>query len=864
MNSSCLRKINNISISSDILLNLPRQKLTNGLKSKSKVNTNSSCNLSLYSIIKVQTSNHNTQNINNKSFNLSNKDLDQLKFQWHTQRFMSVTKNSNPKQVTQKATIHETNVVQKTKTITPLIKGDITKLSNELNKSNALITVDKKSASKIILTPKALGLPEKKMTWQTRKEILKIFFQYIWPKDDPAVKFRVVFALCLLFASKILNVSVPYFFKYAIDKLNAKPIPGSKLMTYIYASLIGYGVARLGANASQEGRNAVFASVAQKAIRKAAKSIFYHLHGLDCNFHLTRQTGALTRAIDRGTKGINQVLHALVFHVGPTILEISMVCCILTKRFGFAYALVALTTIAAYTAFTLTTTTWRTKIRRRMNMADNQASAHATDSLINFEVVKSFCNEGFETKIYDKSLAKYEKAATQSMASLAFLNSGQNAIFSIALSVMMLMAANGVVGGVFTVGDIVMINSLIFQLSVPLHFLGSVYRETTQSLMDMDLMFRLQNIKSSVPEIEAAPEIDLDRKGGEIRFEDVTFGYNKERKPILNHISFTIPAGSRVAFVGPSGGGKSTILRLLQRFYDPQEGKIYIDDQDISKVRIRSLRHSFGIVPQDTPLFNQSIFYNIAYAKPDATPEEVYEAAKKAKIHDVIVNQFPDGYNTKVGQRGTMISGGEKQRVALARAILKNPRILLFDEATSALDTTTERSIMNNIDELLKERKKEQKKIDLHHHTTIFIVHRLSTVVNCDEIFVLENGTIAERGTHWDLLYKNGLYAKMWRAQQQADGDPYSKTTKENPIQSEEKIVDVQEAAVAATSTNIDIDPVTDKSEIQSEISDAATETTFVNEEDKVVSNTSTPIENTTTTTTSNITNTTTSTIEKM
>jgi len=739
---------------------------------------------------------------------------------------MSVTKNS--KNVTQKASIHETNgIKQKTKTITPLLKGDITKLSNDLNKTNAIVTLDKKSASKIILTPKALGLPEKKMTWKTRKEILKIFFQYIWPKDEPAVKIRVVFALCLLVLSKILNVTVPYFFKYAIDQLNAKPVPGSKLLTYIYASLIGYGVARLGANVTQESRNAVFASVAQKAIRKASKSIFFHLHSLDCNFHLTRQTGALTRAIDRGTKGINQVLHALVFHIGPTILEISMVCCILIKRFGIAYALVALSTIAAYTAFTLTTTTWRTKIRRRMNMADNQASAHATDSLINFEVVKSFCNEGFETKIYDKSLAKYEKAATQSMASLAFLNSGQNAIFSIALSTMMLMAANGVIGGAFTVGDIVMINSLIFQLSVPLHFLGSVYRETTQSLLDMDLMFRLKKIKTSVPEIENAPLINLDRKGGEIRFENVTFGYNKDRQPILDNISFKIPAGSRVAFVGPSGSGKSTILRLLQRFYDPQNGKIYIDDQDISQVKIRSLRNSFGIVPQDTPLFNQSIYYNIAYAKPDAKPEEIYEAAKKAHIHDVIVNQFPEGYDTKVGQRGTMISGGEKQRVALARAILKNPRILLFDEATSALDTTTERAIMNNIDELLKENNKKDQKITLHHHTTIFVVHRLSTVVNCDEIFVLDKGNIVERGSHWDLLYKNGKYAKMWKAQQQADGDPLqSKKSKE-----EAKVIDVNEAAAAATSTNIDIDPVTDKSEIQSEISDAASETTLVNEE---------------------------------
>lgn len=675
--------------------------------------------------------------------------------------------------------------------VEPLSRSEVQKLTNELNRSHAILSAqDRKNLSKVVLTPKQLGLPERKMTRDVKKQVLKIFLQNIWPKDDPAIRLRVVIALGLLFISKILNVSIPYFFKFAIDKLNAKPLPGSKVITLITASLIGYGAARLGANISQETRNAVFTSVAQKAIRKAARNIFLHLHGLDCNFHLTRQTGALTRSIDRGTKGINQVLHAMVFHIGPTILEIGMVCGILIRKFGFMYALVSLATITLYTCFTLTTTTWRTKIRRSMNIADNQASAHATDSLINFEVVKSFCNEEYETSRYDKYLERYEKAATKSMYSLAFLNSGQNAIFSVALSVMMLMASNGIIKGIFTVGDLVMVNSLIFQLSVPLHFLGSVYRETSQSLLDMDLMFRLQQIQSSIKEKKDASELNLKNKGGEIRFEDVTFGYRKDRKPILDHISFSIPAGSRVAIVGSSGSGKSTILRLLQRFYDPYSGKIYIDDQDITQVKIKSLRNSFGIVPQDTPLFNQSIYYNIAYAKPDATPEEIYEAAKKANIHDVIVHQFPDGYKTKVGQRGTMISGGEKQRVALARAILKNPKILLFDEATSALDTTTERAIMKNIDELLKkDNSGKEQKITLHnHHTTIFVVHRLSTVVNCDEIFVLDKGKIVERGNHWDLLYQNGLYAKMWRAQQQADPKPLTKTkTIEDEISNNEK-----------------------------------------------------------------------------
>lgn len=476
-------------------------------------------------------------------------------------------------------------------------------------------------------------------------------------------------AVTLLIGGKLLNVNVPVIFKLIVDALNTEPAVGASVMTVAGTVLVGYGAARLGSALFQELRNAIFGRVAQRAIRSAARNIFYHLQQLDLSFHLSRQTGGLVRAIDRGTKGINQILLSMVFHVVPTALEISLVCGILTYSFGASYAGVALLTLTAYSAFTFTTTAWRTKFRKQMNMADNEAATTATDSLLNFEAVKYFNNEKHEMRRYDRALEKYEQAAIKTATSLAFLNAGQNAIFSVALTAMMWMASTGIVGGSLTVGDLVMINGLVFQLSMPLNFLGTVYRETRQSLIDMDTMFRLQHVESRIVNRPGAKPLEL-TGGGEIVFDNVTFGYTPNR-PILKNVSFTVPAGKSVAFVGPSGCGKSTILRLLFRSFDPDSGQISIDRQPLQSITLESLRQSLGVVPQDTILFNQTIHYNIAYGRLDASEEEIIDAAKRAQIHDVIVGKFDGGYGTKVGERGLMISGGEKQRVQLARAFLK-------------------------------------------------------------------------------------------------------------------------------------------------------------------------------------------------
>lgn len=458
------------------------------------------------------------------------------------------------------------------------------------------------------------------------------------------------------------------------------------------------GATRIGATLFQELRNAVFASVAQKAIRKVARNVFDHLLRLDLNFHLSRQTGGLTRAIDRGTKGISFLLTSMVFHVVPTALEISLVCGILvrylsyllakyllltvvqTYQYGFQFAAITTSTMIAYTAFTITTTAWRTKFRRQANAADNRGATVAVDSLINYEAVKYFNNEKFEVARYDKALKKYEDASIKVTTSLAFLNSGQNMIFSTALAGMMYLAADGVATGALTVGDLVMVNQLVFQLSVPLNFLGSVYRELRQSLLDMETLFNLQKVNVTIQERPNAPPLAL-KRGGEIRFENVTFGYHPDR-PILRNATFTIPAGSKFAIVGPSGCGKSTILRLLFRFYDTQSGRILIDGQDVRDVSLDSLRQAIGVVPQDTPLFNDTIAHNIRYGRIDASDEEVYKAAERAHIHQLI-ERLPDGYQTAVGERGMMISGGEKQRLAISRLLLKNPQLLFFDEAVS-------------------------------------------------------------------------------------------------------------------------------------------------------------------------------------
>uniref|UniRef100_A0A1A8CAC3 Iron-sulfur clusters transporter ABCB7, mitochondrial n=1 Tax=Nothobranchius kadleci TaxID=1051664 RepID=A0A1A8CAC3_NOTKA len=590
-------------------------------------------------------------------------------------------------------------------------------------------------------------------------KILSAMLSYVWPKDRPDLRARVAISLGLLAGAKLTNVVVPFMFKYAVDELNQmsghmlnlNDAP-STVATMATAMLIGYGVSRTCSALFNELRNTVFGKVAQSSIRRIAKNVFLHLHNLDLGFHLSRQTGALSKAIDRGTRGISFVLSALVFNLGPTVFEMGLVSAILYHKCGGQFAAVALGTLSAYTLFTILVTQWRTQFRIEMNKADNAAGNAAIDSLLNYETVKYFNNEKYEAERYDEFLKIYESSSLKTTSTLAMLNFGQNAIFSVGLTAIMLLASKSITAGTMTVGDLVMVNGLLFQLSLPLNFLGTVYRETRQALIDMNTLFTLLSVDTKIKERNLAPPLRVTPQDATIRFEDVYFEYLEGQK-VLNGVSFEVPAGKKVAIVGGSGSGKSTVVRLLFRFYEPQRGNIYIAGQNIRDVSLDSLRKALGVVPQDAVLFHNTIFYNLQYGNIHATPEEVYQVARLAGLHDAIL-RMPHGYDTQVGERGLKLSGGEKQRVAIARSILKNPPILLYDEATSSLDSITEENILSSMREMVKDR------------TSLFIAHRLSTIVDADEIIVLSQGKVAERGSHRTLLSTPGsLYAELWNAQ---------------------------------------------------------------------------------------------------
>ena len=583
--------------------------------------------------------------------------------------------------------------------------------------------------------------------------ILRDMLPYLWPRGRTDLKARVVFALVALVLSKIVTVAAPYAFKYATDELTGDGSAIAAAVSVVLFLVVAYGFARIMMVVLAQLRDAVFARVSQRAVRELAVRTFHHLHALSLKFHLERRTGGLSRIVSRGTLGIDTVLRFALFNTFPTILEIVLVAGVLAWSFGWSYAAVILVTVVAYVWFTYAATEWRINIRRDMNAADTDANTKAVDSLLNFETVKYFGNEDHETARYARSMDAYEKAAVKTWVSLAVLNGGQAVIYSIGLTVVMIMSALAVRAGNGTVGDFVMVNALMIQLYMPLNFIGSSYREIKQGLIDVEQMFTLLKVNAEIKDKPGAPDLKVDE--ADVVFENVDFAYDPER-PILRNLSLRIPPGKTVAIVGPSGAGKSTISRLLYRFYDVKAGRVLIDGQDISQVTQKSLRAAIGMVPQDTVLFNDTIRYNIRYGRPDATDAEVEEAARLAQIHDFVMS-LPKGYDALVGERGLKLSGGEKQRVSIARTILKGPPILILDEATSALDSFTEQQIQAALKKVSEDR------------TTLVIAHRLSTVVDADEIIVLDKGQVAERGTHDELLARHGIYAAMWNRQRQAD-----------------------------------------------------------------------------------------------
>jgi len=585
----------------------------------------------------------------------------------------------------------------------------------------------------------SLHSPEPK-GWNTIRALLP----YLWE-----FKGRVIVALSFLVTAKLANVGVPLVMKEIVDGLGGKQAAAVLPLSL----LIVYGALRASNTLFAELRDIVFVRVARRAIRRVALQVFRHLHSLSLRFHLERQTGGVSRDIDRGTRGISTLLSYMLFSIIPVILEFSLVAAVLLSKFDWRFAAITFAAVAAYLGFTFGVTEWRMEIRRRANELDSKASSRAIDSLLNYETVKYFNNEEFEARRYDENLKQYESAEVKNETSLGVLNIGQSAIIAVALTLLMVLSAQGVVNGTLTLGDLVLVNGLLIQLYIPLNFLGMVYREIKQSLADMDKMFRLLRENREVEDRPGAPA--LVAGAAPVRFEHVGFAYEPQRQ-ILYDVSFEIPAGRTIAVVGPSGSGKSTLSRLLFRFYDVNSGRITINGQDVRDVAQTSLRATLGIVPQDTVLFNDTVFYNIRYGRPEASREEVFEAARAAHMHEFI-RSLPHGYETMVGERGLKLSGGEKQRVAIARAILKNPKIFVFDEATSALDSRSEKAIQAELAQIARER------------TTLVIAHRLSTIVDADQILVMDRGRIVERGTHRSLLEEGGTYAQMWALQQREE-----------------------------------------------------------------------------------------------
>ncbi|ACO74400.1 probable ABC transport protein, MsbA family [Laribacter hongkongensis HLHK9] len=582
--------------------------------------------------------------------------------------------------------------------------------------------------------------PTNRNDLQTLKTLVPYLLEFKW---------RVVLALSCLVAAKLANVSVPVFLKDVVDQLSGP----HAILALPMGLIAAYGLARLSTSVFGELRDAIFAKVTQRAIRRIAMQVFAHLQRLSLRFHLERQTGGMSRDIERGTKGIGFLLNFTLFNILPTLLEIALVAGILLWRYDWYFAVVTIGTIVAYITFTLTVTEWRMVFRRSMNDLDSKANSKAIDALLNYETVKYFGNERYEIQRYDGNLASWEDSAVKNQTSLNFLNAGQGVIIAAGVTLLMGLAADGVVKGTMSIGDLVLVNAYLIQLYAPLNFLGFVYREIKHSLADMERMFTLLDVGEEVADRPDA--VTLDSRSVAIRFEHVDFGYDSKRQ-ILHDVSFEIPAGHTVAVVGSSGAGKSTLSRLLFRFYDVNSGRISLNGRDLRDYSQASLRAHIGIVPQDTVLFNDSIYYNIAYGRPDASREEVIEAARAARIHE-FVERLPDGYDTRVGERGLKLSGGEKQRVAIARTLLKNPPIMVFDEATSALDSETEKGIQSELTVISQDR------------TTLIIAHRLSTIVDADEIVVMEQGRIVERGNFRSLLEADGRFADMWRLQQQEE-----------------------------------------------------------------------------------------------